>query len=75
MLSSAAICSDLEMLLETGYAQLIQSRVDFEDTNEDNHREQVDYSIIDSQVIEHLHSESPFPRGMTIYDGESDDNN
>jgi len=25
--------------------------------------------------MEHSHSESPFPKGMTIYDGESEDNN
>ena len=52
MMSSEAICNDLEMLLETGYAQLNQSRVDFEATNEEN----------------------LFPKGITIYDGDSDDN-
>ena len=71
MLSSAAICNDLEILLETGYAQLNQSRVEFDAANE----EEVNFSIIDSQVMEQSPNQSPFPKGMTIYDGESDDNN
>ena len=54
---------------------MIQSRVDFEEANEDSLGEQVEYSIIDSQVIEPIHGESPFPKGMTIYDDESDDDN
>ena len=49
-----------------------QSRVELDDA------EQVNFSIIDSQVMEHSPSLSPFPKGMTIYDdgdGESDENN
>ena len=74
--TSADLCEDLERLLETGYAELIQSKDC--DSEEEDEEEEEGYEVAESQHPKDLdlkqESQSPFPRGLAIYDyDESED--
>ena len=58
---SASICEQLESLLETGYAELI--RTGFEQDEEDD----------EAAVFVDVPDESPFPKGMAVFDDDDDD--
>ena len=58
--TNATICDDLEQLLETGYAELI--RTGFGDDAEDGKEAKM------AVVLD----ESPFPKGMTVFDDDAD---
>mmetsp|Transcript_18739 Transcript_18739/g.25360 ORF Transcript_18739/g.25360 Transcript_18739/m.25360 type:complete len:107 (+) Transcript_18739:1105-1425(+) len=66
MLTSAALCEDLEKLLETGFAELIRSQALSESSFIDESYVEMDNDIDEAE-------ESPFPKGKTVFDAEDDD--
>ena len=65
--SSANLCEDLERLLETGYAELIHS-ADLEDAEPE-----IRPDSPGNETSVAPKEESPFPKGLAIYDYDEDE--
>lgn len=63
--TSASFCDELEKLLETGYAELIRTGVAAEHSPDEE-------DLIGGPFTEVM-DETPFPKGMQVFDDDEDD--